>query len=81
MKNNISHQKKNDEVEDDDESLSSDPGFFIGLAMVLISSCIDDKWETLSDILMIIGLVIMIFYKDIINLFKKIIQDFKGKNP
>src|SRR5690625_3170717 len=47
----------------------SDPGFYLGLTITLIGILTD--FDSLSFILMILGLVIMISYKDILNVFKR----------
>ncbi len=53
----------------------SDPGFYLGATIALIGLLTD--FDSVSFIFMIFGLVIMISYKDILNVLKRLVKDFK----
>lgn len=53
----------------------SDPGFYLGATIALIGLFTD--FDSVSFILMILGLVIMISYKDILIVLKRLVKDFK----
>lgn len=59
----------------DNEDTFSDPGFYLGAIIAFIGILTD--FGSVSTILMFLGLAIIIFYKDGLNVFKRLVKDFK----
>lgn len=66
------------EISSDDDSFEqlSDPGFYLGTAIVFIGILTD--YESISTFLIFVGLFILVFYKDMLKILKSIIKDFKN---
>lgn len=62
-------------VGDKDESSFSDPGFYLGAIIAVIGILTD--FGSVSTILMFLGLAIIIFYKDSLNVLKRLVKDIK----
>ncbi|MBN8252602.1 hypothetical protein LZP85_04705 [Priestia flexa] len=67
-----------EEKEADDLKAPSDPGFVVGLILIVGSVFLD--LGVLSTILLVIGLGTMVFYDEIVEVFQAIRKDFSQKS-
>ena len=60
---------------DEDDSSFNDPGFYIGMVIMFIGILTD--FGSVSTVLMFLGIAIIVFYQDGLNVLKRVIRDLK----
>src|SRR5699024_1910899 len=60
---------------DEDDSSFNDPGFYIGIVIMFIGILTD--FGSVSTVLMFLGIAIIVFYQDGLNVLKRVIRDLK----
>lgn len=69
------NEEKDDDMDGSFEQFS-DPGFYLGFALIIAGAI--TNFGAFSEFILFFGVAVLIFYKEILNLFKVVVKDVRG---